>query len=154
MYEEDFIEPNISKRLKKNPFKTPENYFESIEDRVMQSVKSQDKKVNTTFSGRVIHLLKPALAVAASLTILFMLVYYPISNFTQKEIAKTKNAKTVVPDTMDPYALIISTIDENSLINMIINEEESATEAINPDEVLAYLSSNMNDIEIYTEMQN
>lgn len=154
MYEEDYIDPDFPKRLKKNPFKTPDNYFESIEDRVMQSIRQENKKESTAFSGKVIRLLKPALAVAASLAILFMLVYYPIEHFTSKKIAKATRTQTITPDTMDPLSLTISLIDENSLINTIVNEEEAASEEINADEVLAYLSSDMNDLEIYSEIQN
>jgi hypothetical protein len=154
MYEEENIEPEFEKQLKRNPFKTPDNYFDTIEDRVMQSIKQGSKQKNTRFTGRVIHFLKPALAVAASLGILFMLVYYPVNHLSQKEVAKVKVTDSITPDTMDAYSLSFSLVDENSLINTIITEEKAAMEEINPDEVLAYLSSDMNDIEIYSEIQN
>lgn len=154
MYEEDNIEPDFLKQLKKNPFKTPENYFESIEDRVMHAVKQESKKKNSGYSAKVIRFLKPALAVAASLGIIFMLVYYPVNYLSQKEVAKVTVTDTVTPDTMDAYSLSFSLVDDNSLINTIINEDKAVKEEINPDEVLAYLSSDMNDIEIYSEIQN
>lgn len=154
MYEEENIEPEFLKQLKKNPFKTPNNYFDSIEDRVMQSVEQEKKKKTNSYKGKVIHFLKPALAVAASLGILFMLVYYPVDYFSQKEVAKVKVTDTINQDTIDAYSLSFSLVDDNSLINTIINEEKAALEDINPDEVLAYLSSDMNDIEIYSEIQN
>lgn len=154
MYEEENIEPEFLKQLKKNPFKTPENYFDTIEERVMQSIKQENKKKHSGNTGKVLLFLRPALAVAASLGILFMLVYYPVTHLSQKEIAKVKVTDTITPDTMDAYALSFSLVDENSLINTIITEEKAALEEINPDEVLAYLSSDMNDIEIYSEIQN
>lgn len=154
MYEEENIEPDFLKQLKKNPFKTPANYFESIEDRVMQSVKQESKNKQTGYAAKIILFLKPALAVAASLGILFMLVYYPIDYLSQKEIAKATVADSISPDTMDAYSLSFSLVDDNSLINTIINEDKAVKEEMNPDEVLAYLSSDMNDIEIYSEIQN
>ena len=154
MYEEENIEPEFLKQLKKNPFKTPDNYFETIEERVMQSIKQESKQKNKSNTGKVLLFLKPALAVAASLGIVFMLVYYPVSYFSQKEVAKVNVTDTITPDSMDAYSLSFSLVDENSLINTIINEDKAAVEQINPDEVLAYLSSDMNDIEIYSEIQN
>ncbi|MGE5393681.1 MAG: hypothetical protein ACM3P1_03000 [Candidatus Saccharibacteria bacterium] len=153
MYEEENIEPEILKQLKKNPFKTPENYFESIEERVMQKVKQESKKNKASYEGKIILFLKPALAVAASLGILFLLVHYPVNYFSQNEIARAKVTDTVSKDTMDAYSLSFSLVDENSLINTIIDEDKAVKEGINPDEVLAYLSSDMNDIEIYSEIQ-
>ena len=58
-------------------------------------------------------------------------------------------------DLTDAYALNISMADENSLVNAIFGNETTTTLAeINPDEVLAYLSNDMNDVEIYSEIQN
>jgi hypothetical protein len=154
MYEEENIEPDFLQRPKKNPFRTPDNYFNTIEDRVMQTIHQQSKKKNFTYSEKVIRFLKPALAVAASLGIVFMLVYYPVNYFSHKEVAQVNVKDTITPDTMDAYSLSFSLVDENSLINTIINEDMAVKEEINPDEVLAYLSSDMNDFEIYSEIQN
>jgi hypothetical protein len=153
MYEEENIEPDFLQRPKKNPFRTPDNYFDTIEDRVMQTIQQQSKK-NIGYTEKIIRFLKPALAVAASLGIVFMLVYYPVNYLSHKEVAKVKVTDTITPDTMDAYSLSFSLVDESSLINTIINEDKATKEEINPDELLAYLSSDMNDIEIYSEIQN
>lgn len=154
MYEEENIEPDFSNKWNKNPFKTPENYFESIEDRVMNKIKYEERKSKSSKTGKLIQLLKPALALAASFVLIYLLVFHPISYLLHKEIAQTKTTETNSHDTMDAYTMTFSLVDENSLINTIINEEKAVQEEINPDEVLAYLSSDMNDIEIYSEIQN
>jgi hypothetical protein len=153
MYEEENIEPDFLQRPKKNPFRTPDNYFDTIEDRVMQTIQQHSKK-NIDYTGKIIRFLKPALAVAASLGIVFMLVYYPVNYLSQKEVAKVNLTDSITPDTMDAYSLSFSLVDESSLINTIINEDKATKEEINQDELLAYLSSDMNDIEIYSEIQN
>jgi hypothetical protein len=99
-------------------------------------------------------LLKPILGLAASFALVFVLVYYPVSYFSQKELVKTPSTETFSTDAMDIYSLTIALIDENVLINTIINEDKTSNEEINYEEVVAYLSADMNDIEIYSEIQN
>lgn len=50
-------------RMKQVPFTTPENYFESLEDRIAEKVFPSEKKGWWTSLGKV---LKPALTLAAS----------------------------------------------------------------------------------------
>ena len=53
-------------RMKQVPFTTPENYFESLEDRIAEKVFPSEKKGWWTSLGKV---LKPALTLAASFLI-------------------------------------------------------------------------------------
>ncbi|MBR5075334.1 MAG: hypothetical protein IKX26_08960 [Bacteroidales bacterium] len=53
-------------RMKQVPFTTPENYFESLEDRIAEKVFPSEKKEWWTSLGKVI---RPALALAASFLI-------------------------------------------------------------------------------------
>jgi len=152
MYEEENIEPEFLKRPRKSPFQTPDHYFDSIEDRVMGALDHEKK--NKTTSSKVFQLLKPALGLAASFTLVYMLAYYPIKYFSSKEIAKTETTDITSHDTMDAYSLAVSLTDENSLVYAISDDDKTTLAEINPDEVLAYLSSDMNDVEIYSEIQN
>lgn len=151
MYEEENIEPEFLKRPKKNPFQTPDYYFDSIEDRVMGAIEHDAK--NKTYSNKVFQFLKPVLGLAASFTIIYMLAYYPFKYFSPKSMVKSETIDTATNNGMDFYLLAISLLDENTLVNAIFNEEKATQAEENPDEVLAYLSSEMNDLEIYTEIQ-
>lgn len=153
MYEEENTEPEFLKRTKKNPFKTPENYFDSIEERIMHSIKKEEKEKTSTGAGKVYRLLKPVLGLAASLALVFMLVYYPFKYFSSGKLAQTNATDTTVGEGNDFYSVVISSIDENALVNALASEEQISQEEMNPDEVIAYLSSDMNDIEIYSEIQ-
>ncbi|HEY3371747.1 MAG TPA: hypothetical protein VGK10_12905 [Prolixibacteraceae bacterium] len=155
MYQEDNIEPEFLKRPKMKPFRTPDHYFDSIEGRVMESIKSEAKKKTGSGSRKLFQLLKPVLGLAASVTIIYMLAYYPIKYFSTKSLVKSETADTTAHDVMDAYSLNLSLIDENSLVNAIWGDETTTTAAeINPDEVLAYLSTEMTDLEIYSTIQN
>lgn len=154
MYEEENRQPEFLKRPKQNPFKTPENYFDSLEDRIMHSVENEEKTKKSSGAGKVYRLLKPVLGLAASFALVFVLVYYPVKYFSSGKLVKTQSTDTTTNEGNDFYSVVISSIDENALVNVLVSEDEISQEEINPDEVIAYLSSDMNDIEIYSEIQN
>lgn len=152
MYEKENRQPEFMKRPKTNPFRTPDRYFDSIEDRIMGGIEHAAKKKTT--SAKVIQLLKPALGLVASFTLVYLLVYYPINIFLPKSIVKSEVTDTTSPYLIDDSTLNFAFIDENTLVNAIFSEESSNISDINPDEMLAYLSSGMNEVEIYAEIQN
>jgi len=152
MYEEGNIEPEFMKRGKPNPFRTPDRYFDSIEDRIMGVIKHSAKS-KTTFN-KVIQFLKPALGLAASFTLVFILGYYSINHFLPKGMIKSEVAVITSTSTVDDSTLNFSSIDDNTLINAIFSDETSNVSEIKPDDMLAYLSSGMNEVEIYSEIQN
>lgn len=146
MYEKENIEPEFMKRPRTNPFRTPDRYFDSIEDRIMGGIEHAAKK--KTASSKVFQILKPVLGLAASFALVYVLVYYPINTFLIKDTAKTAITDSSAFDWLDAY-----TIDESTLVNTIFSDETSQASETNPDEMLAYLSSGLNDIEIYSEIQ-
>lgn len=154
MYEKDNIESEFLKRPKKNPFRTPDNYFDSMEDRVMRTIQHEEKTKNSSSAGKVYRLLKPVLGLAASFALVFVLVYYPINYFSSDKLVKTQPTDTVTTEPNDFYSILISAIDENALVDALSKEETTMQEEIDADELIAYLSSDMNDIEIYSEIQN
>jgi len=151
MYEEDHIEPDFAKRPQ-NPFRTPDNYFESLEDRIMGNIKVPKTKKSS--STKIIRFLKPVLGIAASLTLIFMLGYYSINTFMLKDTATTELTDPDSIDLLNDYSINLSSIDENSLIDAIFTDETNVFAETNPDEFLAYLSTGLNDVEIYSEIQN
>ena len=151
MYKEDNIESEFLKRQKKNPFRTPEGYFDSVEDRIMGGIEPS-KKTKTT-STRIIQFIKPALGLAASFLLVGLLVYSPIKSLLLKNGTKSGIAQSSATDLLDDYSLNLTSIDDNALANAIFLDESNVT-SLDSNEVLAYLSSNLNDVEIYSEIQN
>ena len=151
MYKEENIEPDFMKRPPKNPFRTPDSYFESLEDRIMGNIKDKTKKKSS--SSTIIRFMKPALGIAASITLIYMLAYYPINKFLLKDTDKTELTDLTATDLLNDYSINLASIDDNSLINAIFTDETNTFDETNPDEFLAYLSTGLNDIEIYSEIQ-
>jgi len=141
------------KQSKTNPFRTPDRYFDSLEDRIMGRIEHDIKRKKST-SSRVIQFLKPALGLAASFTLVYLLVYYPMNSFLSKTTAKAEITDTAATEIFEDNPLSFLSIDENTLINAIFSDETSNVSEINQDDMLAYLSSGMNDVEIYSEITN
>ncbi|MDP2338289.1 MAG: hypothetical protein Q8N05_17940 [Bacteroidota bacterium] len=152
MYEEENRQPEFLKRPKTNPFRTPDHYFDSLEDRIMGGIEHAGKTKSP--SARIIQLLKPALGLAASFTLVYLLVQYPINQFFPKNTNQSVVSAATTLYLNDDSTLNFSFIDENSLVNAIFSDEATNIPEINQDEMLAYLSSGMNDLEIYSEIQN
>jgi len=146
--EEENIEPEFMKRPGTNPFRTPEGYFDSIEDRIMKGIQHPEKKKSV--SAGILRILKPALAIAAMLMLVFLLTNNP---FTKNTI-NSEVSSSLTPSVKDDSTLNFSLIDESTLVNALFSDEKSAVADINPDEMLAYLSSGLNEVEIYSEIQN
>ena len=152
MYEEENIESEFLKRHKTNPFRTPDHYFDTIEDRIMGGI--EQPMITKAKSGRIIRFLKPALGLAASLSIVYLLVNYSMNKPTLNTGTKMEVAVSSPSDLLDNYTLNLTSIDDNTLASAIFSDETNNIVATNPDEVLAYLASDLNDVEIYSEIQN
>lgn len=146
--EEENIEPEFMKRPGTNPFRTPEGYFDSIEDRIMKGIQLPEKK--KPISVGILRILKPVLGIAAMLALVFILTNNP---FTKNSI-NTEVSSAYTPSEKDDSIFNFSLLDESTLVNAIFADEESDVADINPDEMLAYLSSGLNEVEIYSEIQN
>jgi len=146
--EEENIEPEFMKRPGTNPFRTPEGYFDSIEDRIMKKIQLPEKK--KPVSVGILRILKPVIGIAAMLTLVFLLVNNPFTRNT----TNTEMSSALTPSVKDDSTFNFSLIDENTLVNAIFSDEEGTVADINPDEMLAYLSSGLNEVEIYSEIQN
>jgi len=146
--EEENIEPEFMKRPGTNPFRTPEGYFDSLEDRIMKEIQLPEKKKPVMVG--IFRILKPVMRIAAMLTLVFLLVNNPFTRNT----TNTEISSALTPSIKDDSTFNFSLIDESTLVNAIFSDEESTVADINPDEMLAYLSSGLNEVEIYSEIQN
>ncbi len=146
--EEEHTESEIIKRHGANPFKVPDGYFDSFSDRVMSKIQVESEQKNR--SVHFVRILKPVLAVAASI-----LLVYLVANvqFTKHDISNglVLNGMNTVKD---DSTLNFSLIDENTLVNTIYSDDKSNSTEVNSEDMLAYLSSGLNEVQIFTEIQN
>lgn len=145
--EEENIEPEFLKQRGPNPFRVPEGYFDSLESRIMEGIQVTNGKKRRPVN--VVRILKPVLGIAASIVFVYLLTNIPFTKSTTgtKSSAISLSAK-------DDSTFNFSLIDESTLANAIFSEEENKVDNINPEEMLAYLSSGLNEVQIYSEIQN
>lgn len=142
------IAPKLSKMKKENPFGTPKHYFDDFSARMQMQIEAE-KHVATKKEFKLITFLKPALGLAASFAIIFMLVYVPIKTFIPQDQVIETTASTNFTD-MQMHT-ILEELDETSFFALLESNEKDET--FSDDDLLAYLSSNFNAYEIfeYTE---
>ncbi len=68
--------PELEKIKKQNPFIVPENYFDEFSGRLAQRINTEE--THKTVFRKMYVFLKPAIGLAASLILIFMLVYSPL----------------------------------------------------------------------------
>ncbi len=142
------IAPKLSKLKKDNPFGTPDKYFDNFSARLHMKIE-EEKKVAPHPKNSIIRLLKPALGLAASFALVFMLVYWPLKNFMPSEIAYNKE----LPEYSDSEFLnILEDLDESSFFAILDNSNE--TEDLTEEDLLAYVSVNFTGYEIFEKIEN
>ena len=149
MNEKNNIESPLSGIPKKNPFGTPEGYFENLQDRIEARIEAENTSLPR--KTKVIRMLKPVLSLAASFALVYLLVYYPLSTFLPKYMESQQAAAEVESQEFDieeDFLAVFST--DNSLIEYMTEEENSDDQA--SDEIYAYISSHMSDSEFYNEL--
>lgn len=138
------IAPELSKIERKVPFRTPDHYFDDFSARLQMKLEAE-KKVLPSPKIRIIQFLKPALSLAASFALIFMLVYWPLKTFMPAQVANNSNIEMEMSD--NEYLNLLEGIDENSFY-ALLNEPVSTVE-FSDDELISYLSTNVSDYEIY-----
>lgn len=138
----------------KPPFRVPDGYFDTLEDMIEAKIAEEAAPVSS--KGKLIRMMKPMLAMAASFALIFMLVYYPLSVFLPNYLAKNADIKIEETTTVADDDLVISyfTSSANSIYDLVNSEEETLEIEVNEQEMLDYLAVEMNEAEIYAELIN
>lgn len=137
----------------KPPFKVPDGYFDTLEDQI--EAKIADERTSVSPKGKLIRMMKPMLAMAASFALIFMLVYYPLSVFLPHYMAKNADMPMdTTTVTEDDLAISYFTGLTNSYYDLFNIEEVTPKVEVNEQELLDYLAFEMNEAEIYAELIN
>ncbi|MBN2774344.1 MAG: hypothetical protein JXR31_08870 [Prolixibacteraceae bacterium] len=141
------IAPRLSKIKKENPFKVPYNYFDDFSARLQEKIKHED---SVKKPDPFIRFLKPAISIAASIAVIFMLVYWPLA----------KNNNRLLSDSVVNYSEynleneiigLMEDLDDNSLFTLFESDVEE--DQISDDELIAYLSTNLSYYDIHIESE-
>jgi hypothetical protein len=145
--------PKLSEIKKEHPFRVPDNYFEDFSSRLHTRLETE-KQALPKPQGRIIRLLKPAIGLAASFLLVFLLVFWPIKSFLPDYMAKNNTAIETTITEEDTYLSILEKIDENSFFALLSEYSDEEVNDFNDEELMSYVSSNFSEYEIYLETDN
>lgn len=135
---------------KDNPFEVPEGYFETLEDRIQAKITAETSL--PTRKQKVIQLVKPILGLAASFALVFLLVHYPISKFMPWYAAQQGSEQTDEFQMEEEYFTSASFTDGYALLQALNNSENN--HEFETTEIITFLSTELNDYEIFAEIIN
>jgi hypothetical protein len=143
---------NISRKLselkKETPFRTPDNYFDDFSAR-MDLARKQEENNPLEKKTNIIQILKPALGLAASFALIFMLVYVPLKTFIPSD-------QTVIVQSEDysdtDFLNIIEDIDESSFFALL--DDVSQSSELTEDDLSIYVSANFSSYEIFEKLED
>ena len=141
------ISPQLSKIKKDIPFGVPDNYFDNFSARLQLKLEAE-KVASSNSRNRIIQFLKPALSLAASFALIFMLVYWPLKTFIPNQVASNGNQSEQGISDME-YVSMVEGIDEYSFFALL--EEPTGSDNFSDEEIMSYLQENSSEYEIYTE---
>lgn len=142
------IAPKLSKLKKETPFRTPDNYFDDFSARLQIKLEAE-KKVVPKQKSVVLRFLKPAIGLAASFAIIFMLVYWPLKTFMPSEVVETEET---IDNTDSEFLNIVEGLDESSFFELL--EESNGTDDLTDDDLIAYVDANFTSYEIFENIEN
>jgi hypothetical protein len=141
--------PELSKIKKENPFRVPENYFDDFSARLHIKIEAE-KKVVPAPKNRIIQMLKPAVGLAASFVLIFMLVYWPLKTFSPKQVAENNSSIVIEEydsDNENESLNLLESIDENSFYALL--DEPAKSVEFSDEELMSYINTNISEYEIY-----
>ena len=142
------ITPRLSKLKKENPFGTPDKYFDDFSARLKMKLETENKIIPIK-QNQIIKFLKPALGLAASFAIIFLLVNLPIKKFISQKVASS-NIETEFSEA--DYLRVVEGIDENSVYALIEETDEGID--FSEEDLLSYASANTSEYELFLELNN
>lgn len=128
----------------KSPFKVPENYFENSEQEINQKIERLIK-----IKKNPIYAIKPYLAIAASLIVVFMLWQIMLNNIKTPKKVNNNTIETVKTEqnentaTTKIYEEQIISIDEMSVLEIVEPQPTVAENKPLSEETLNYLAENI-----------
>jgi len=133
------------------PFYVPESYFDHLADNVMDKI-NHKKPVKTT----VFSLVKPYLAIAASLVLIYAIWSITVSNLP---INKSDKKDKAIAASEELSTISSLTFHENEIIDFLSSDvelvEETQLDSINSEEIIEYLGdTNVDYLAIVSTIEN
>lgn len=137
------IAPELSKIKKENPFEVPDHYFDDFTARLQHRIETEETG-NKKQQNTIIRFLKPALGLAASFALIFMLVYWPLKSFLPNQVAQTETTNELEDQ---EYMSIVEDLDETSFF-AFLNESDDQSD-FSDEDLESYIAANTSDYELF-----
>jgi len=132
------------------PFDVPEGYFETFEDRLEARIAAMEEPKSTKVT--LLRILKPIVGLAAGFLLIMTLIKYPLSKVTSL-LSNQQNTATESADWADePFMSNISFFDDREFVQIIESDESLSPEQ--EDKFIDYITHELNDYEIFAELNN
>lgn len=134
-------------RNSNDPFKVPENYFQNLEDRLAEAALNADAEEQVVKTP-IIDLLKPYIAMAASIVIVFGVLYSPLKRYTenmasnsdaQENLLELELGQSMYHDAL--YASAQATVEESLITDEMI--EDMLLESVSDYELIEYAQNDL-----------
>jgi len=137
----------LSNISKENPFRVPDQYFDNFSARLQTRIEAETSIVPDQ-PNRFIRILKPALGLAASFALIFLLVYWPIKTFTPTQSAENQTEDSGL-SYMDYVKSLVEEDDDMSFYALFDNESNET--AISDEDIADYIPVHTSEFELYAE---
>lgn len=146
--QDENIENLLGKLSRKQPFYIPEDYFETFADRLQSRIKDD---VQSGRKRTLYFYLKPALSIAASIALIMLLVYVPVTKFFHSKdgyLSQNHSSKDSVDSVGVIPVEIITYFTEGQFLSAVSEMNELDKRKLSPDSLADYIAANYNDYEI------
>jgi hypothetical protein len=133
-----------------NPFQVPEGYFETFEDRLEAQLEAMNEQKPGTRT--IVRILKPVLGLAACFLLVMLLIKYPLKEITPILSSEELTSKSDSSWFEEIFVSNATFFDDNALLQNI--EGNESQNPAGSDELINYLSTELNDYEVFAELNN
>jgi len=147
---EENIENLIEKYGNQQPFKVPDNYFETFAERLQVRIgeEEQSHKKRSLFIY-----LKPALTLAASIAVIGLLVYVPIKKYFPQSEGYASQQQSVKTDTDSQESVrvpldLISYFTEGQFLYAVTEMKAFEADTLSTESLGEFIAANYSDFEI------
>lgn len=126
----------------KMPFKVPDSYFDDFEVRL--HVKLQQQSIKPVAGNKLVRTFKPIMWLAACFLLVVLLVKVPLGKFFPEYMSDNI--------TEEEYPISIESLDEDEFYDLIT--EDLHAESLETNEIFDFLTYEVSEFEIYSEMYN
>ena len=145
---DDNIKHLFGSLKKDNPFRVPENYFETFTDRLNDRI---DEEAQRSKKRSIFVILNPILKFAAVFAIAMLLVYIPLKKYfpaVQENLVQNSSIKNFDDSQSAVSGDFIFNFTEEQFISAFADMDVLESKTLSPENLSDYISANYSDYEI------